>query len=135
MILIVMTMPTPHPLGPTLTYSDHLLPISDATPTNSDVLLLNSYSVTWPVQPVSCHSVRYIPCFLPATYLSPCCYLLLSCVSSFHMFLQLCLSTSFTWLVFITRILSFQLIYKSFLYLPVLQYKYQLRLVLILLLA
>jgi len=40
----------------------------------------------------------------PSCHLSPCCYLLLPCVSP---------TLPFTCLVFITRILSFQLVYKS----------------------
>jgi len=59
---------------------------SDIPPTNSNVSPLNSYSVP-PVHPAHfCHTFRYIPCFLPVTYLSPCCYLLLPCVYPFHVF-------------------------------------------------
>jgi len=71
---------------------------SDVSPINSDVSPPNSYSVP-PVRLAHfCHTFRYIPCFLPVTYLSPCCYLLLpcvypfSCASSSHVFLLLCLS-------------------------------------------
>ena len=71
---------------------------SDVSPINSDVSPPNSYSVP-PVRPARfCHTFRYIPCFLPVTYLSPCCYLLLpcvypfSCASSSHVFLLLGLS-------------------------------------------
>jgi len=59
---------------------------SDVSPINSDVSPPNSYSVP-PVRPARfCHTFRYIPCFLPVTYLSPCCYLLLPCVYPFHVF-------------------------------------------------
>jgi len=59
---------------------------SDVSPINSDVSPPNSYSVP-PVRPAHfCHTFRYIPCFLPVTYLSPCCYLLLPCVYPFHVF-------------------------------------------------
>jgi len=79
--------------------SSDISPISsDVSPINSDVSPPNSYSVP-PVRLAHfCHTFRYIPCFLPVTYLSPCCYLLLpcvypfSCASSSHVFLLLCLS-------------------------------------------
>jgi len=59
---------------------------SDISPINSDVSPPNSYSVP-PVRPAHfCHTFRYIPCFHPVTYLSPCCYLLLPCVYPFHVF-------------------------------------------------
>jgi len=76
----------------------------DASPTNSDVSPPNSYSVPLVHPAHFCHTFRYIPCFLPVTYLSTCCYLLLPCVSP---------TLPFTCFVFITRILSFQLVYKS----------------------
>jgi len=75
---------------------------SDASPTNSDVSPINSdlsppnsYSVP-PVRPDRfCHTFRYIPCFLPVTYLSPHCYLFLPCVYPFHVLLPLmCFSYS-----------------------------------------
>jgi len=68
---------------------------SDVSPINSDVSPPNSYSVP-PVRPARfCHTFRYIPCFLPVTYLSPCCYLFLPCVYPFHVLLPLmCFSYS-----------------------------------------
>jgi len=66
--------------------SDASLTNSDISSINSDVSPPNSYSVP-PVCPAHfCHTFRYIPCFLPVTYLSPCCYLLLPCVYPFHVF-------------------------------------------------
>jgi len=59
---------------------------SDVSPTNSDVSPPNSYSVPPVHLACFCHTFRYIPCFLPVTYLSPCCYLLLPCIYPFHVF-------------------------------------------------
>ena len=59
---------------------------SDASSTNSNVSPSNSYSVPPVYLAHFCHASRYIPCFLPVTYLSPCCYLLLPCVYPFHVF-------------------------------------------------
>jgi len=59
---------------------------SDISPTNSDVSPPNSYSVPLVCPAHFCHTFRYIPCFLPVTYLSPCCYLLLPCGYPFHVF-------------------------------------------------
>jgi len=59
---------------------------SDVSPTNSNISPPNSYSVPPVCLARFCHTFRYIPCFLPVTYLSPCCYLLLPCVYPFHVF-------------------------------------------------
>ena len=86
----------------------------------------------------SCHSFRYILCFL----LSPTCQSVallptypFHVFSPFHVILLLHFFDTFTWLVFITRILSFQSVYKSSCNSSVLPYEYQLGLVLILLLC
>ena len=86
----------------------------------------------------SCHSFRYIPLFL----LSPTCQSVtllptypFHVFPPFHVILLLRFFDTFTWLVFITRILSFQSVYKSSCNSSVLQYEYQLGLVLILLLC
>jgi len=85
---------------------------SNVSPTNSDVSSPNSYSFPLVYLACFCHTSRYISCLLPVTYLSLCCYLLLPL---FMCLLLSCVSPTppFTCLVFITRILSFQLVYKS----------------------
>ena len=76
--------PTNSDISPT---NSNISPISsDVSPTNSNIPPPNAYSVP-PVRPACfCHTFRYIPCFLPVTYLSPCCYFLLPCVYPFHVF-------------------------------------------------
>ena len=87
------TSPTCSDASPT---NSDISPISsDVSPTNSDVSPPNSYSVPLVRLARFCHTFRYIPCFLPVTYLSPCCYLLLPCVYPFHVLLPLmCFSYS-----------------------------------------
>ena len=86
----------------------------------------------------SCHSFRYLPHF----FLSPTCQSVtllptypFHVFPPFHVILLLSFFDTFTWLVFITRILSFQSVYKSSCNSSVLKYEYQLGLILILLLC
>ena len=118
-------MPTPYPFGPT--------PHSSLS---TPMFLLLLRRLAFPSH--SCHSFRYIPCFL----LSPTCQSVtllptypFHVFPPFHMILLLRFFDTFTWLVFITRILSFQSVYKSSCNSSVLQYEYQLGLILILLLC
>ena len=115
-----------------LVYSDVPTPtLMFLLPTPTFLLLLQHLAFL----SCSCHSFRYIPHFL----LSPTCQSVtllptypFHVFPPFHMILILRFFDTFTWLVFITRILSFQLVYKSSCNSSVLEYKYQLGLVLIL---
>jgi len=81
------TSPTNSNVSP---ISSNISPISsNISPTNSNISPPNSYSVPPVCLACFCHTFRYIPCFLPVTYLSPCCYLLLPCVYPFHVLLPL----------------------------------------------
>ena len=76
--------------------------VSTPTPKSSlSVLLLSLLQV-----PTLFSSVTYLSICHPPSYLP------LPCVSSFHVILLLCFFDTFTWLVFITRILSFQSVYN-----------------------
>ena len=118
-----------------LVYSNVPTSYSDvSTPTPTFLLLLQHLAFP----SCSCHSFRYIPHFL----LSPTCQSVtllppypFHVFSPFHMIPLLHFFDTVTWLVFITRILSFQSVYKSSCNSSVLQYEYQLGLVLILLLC
>ena len=123
-------MPTPYPFGPTphssLSTPTFLLPTPMfLLPTPMFLLLLRRLAFP----SYSCHSFRYIPHFL----LSPTCQSVtllppypFHVFSLFHMILLLHFFDTFTWLVFITRILSFQSVYKSSCNSSVLQYHQQL---------
>ena len=87
---------------------------SNAPPTNFNVSPSNSYSAPLVCLACFCHTSRYIPCFLPVTC-HPVATYSSHVFTPFMCFLLLCVSPTlpFTCLVFITRILSFQLVYKS----------------------